>query len=124
MPLSFFTTALRSEVAITEVFPHAELLSTAEDQETYMVDGCKLTLSFWLAGGDRVSHLILGCHNAIRTGRLACADRETAMATVLQTKTAFGMVGDKLLLGRIAEQLSKRFPGVVITSTHAIVVGY
>lgn len=123
MPRALFTTAKRDSFRVADAFPDAKLLSSTEGEDQFLIGECQVTCCYRATPGDFVSRQVLGCRNAIKTGKLACADRESAMRRVAETQAVFGMVGPDDLVERLASELAAHFPGVLVTPTDAILAG-
>ena len=69
-----------------------------------------------IAGGDDVSMMILGLHNAIRTGRLhVSGDRQIALKKVSATSCVFGFVAaDEALPADTLFEIHKDLGGALI----------
>ena len=123
MPRALYTAAVRTNFLATSPLAGATRLRSSEGEDGFEVRGCRVTCRYWSAGGDTVSRQILGCANAIRTGSLACANKDAAMAQVLSAKSEIGIVGPDEAVEKIARQLATALRGVIVSPTTAEVVG-
>ena len=123
MPLAFFTSTPRAKLVIGDAFPSAEHLSSNYDEDAYAIGDCTATCRYRTAPGDFVSKQILGCHNAVRTGRLNSSDVESTLCRIAETQTVIGLIGTDELIAEIVTKLSLSFPGVVVSATEATMAG-
>jgi len=123
MPQALFTSTPRAKLAIADVFPSAQHVSSAEGEDQYAIGECSATCCYRTAPGDFVSRQVLGCHDAVRNSRLACSDIPDTLRRVTETQTVIGLVGPEALVAEIVVKLANRFPGVVVSSTEATPAG-
>jgi hypothetical protein len=123
MPKSLFTPTPRERLKIGEVFRHATCTACDEAEEQFLIGNCRITCRFRTEPGDFVSRQVLGCHNAVRTGRLYCADRELTLERIARTQAVIGMVGPDNEVDDVASALAARFAGVLVSATDAVGVG-
>ena len=105
------------------MFADAKRLSVGSAEDQYEAAGCRVTCRYRVEPGDFVSKQVLGCHDAIRTGLLACADTESAMSRVAETQTVIGIAGPDAAVENVASALASRFSGVVVGPHDAVVGG-
>lgn len=123
MPKALYTSISRTELVAADVLAGATRLPSDPGEDKFEIAGCRISCRYWTRGGDAVSHQILGCFNAIRIGRLECADKDAAMARVVAAKTEIGIVGSEEEVEKLAYALATRFSGVIISPTDARLVG-
>lgn len=123
MPRALFTSATRSELIGADVFASARRIKNTKAEDQFESGACVVTCRYWIKGGDFVSHQILGCHNAIRVGRLRCKQKKIALDRVGDTKSVVGLAGPDDEVEELARVLSSRFPGVIVTEDAAVVAG-
>jgi len=87
----------------------------------YTVAGCRVTCRHRTEPGDFVSRQVLGCHNAVRAGTLATADRDAALAAVAATVSVVGIIGPEGAAEKVAAALARRLSGAVVTESGAVV---
>ncbi len=122
MPKAIFTPVSRDRLSIAEACPSATLVASADGEDQYAVGDCRVTCRYQIEPGDFVSRQVLGCHNAIRTGQLACEHREFALMLVARAETVIGIVGPERAAEEVVAALVTRFQGVVVSESGAIVV--
>jgi hypothetical protein len=118
-----YTPASRQQLTAATVFVTAKRLPSDPQSDKFELGDCRVSCRYRTEGGDVVSLQILGCANAIRTGRLQSADKEEAVAQVLRTNAEIGIVGPDKAAERLAKDLATEFGGVIISPTHAELVG-
>ena len=123
MPRALFTSKTREELIAADPFAKSRRLKTSTAEDQFELGKCQVTCRYWREGGDFVSKQILGCHNAIRVGRLRSQQKKVALERVENTQTVIGIVGDEADVAELAGSLTKSFPGVIITEDAAIVAG-
>jgi len=122
MPKALYTSISRAELVAADVLAGATRLPSDPAEDKFEIAGCRISCRYWARGGDTVSHQILGCFNAIRIGRLECADKDAAMARVIAAKTEIGIVGSDEEVEALANVLAACFTGVLISSIDATLV--
>ena len=123
MPRALFTQKTRKELIAADPLVNALRLKTSVAEDQFELGNCQVTCRYWRKGGDFVSKQILGCHNAIRVGRLRCEKKKVALERVGNTQTVIGVIGDDAEVAELAGALAKTFSGVIITEDAAIVAG-
>src|SRR5215471_17182048 len=108
MPRALFTPTKREDLTIAADFPMATQVSRSDDEDVFEIGPCRI----WTRGGDFVSKQILGCHNAVRTGRLQCTNADLAKRQVSETQSVIGMVGPDETVFAVALALGARYGGV------------
>jgi hypothetical protein len=123
MPRTLYTSTSRAVLVAADVLAGATRLPSDPAEDKFEIAGCRMSCRYRTREGDTVSHQILGCFNAIRIGRLECADKDAAMARVIAAKTEIGIVGSDEKVEELANILATCFTGVLISSTDARLVG-
>ena len=123
MARALFTSAVRREVIAADAFMGARRLVASEGEDRFEVGSCMVTCRYWAEAGDFMSKQKLGCHNAIRVGRLRCDEKQTAMERVSGAKTVIGLVGPEGDVDALVRSLAQQHPRVIVTGHAAIVAG-
>jgi hypothetical protein len=123
MQKALYTSISRAELVAADVLAGATRLPGDPTEDKFEIGGCRISCRYWSRGGDTVSRQILGCFNAIRIGKLECADKDAAMARVSKAKPEIGIVGSDEEVEELANILATRFGGVIISPTDARLVG-
>jgi hypothetical protein len=114
-----YTPTTRTGLAIATAFPLASHVTSGDDEDVFQIGDCRISCRYWTRGGDFVSKQILGCHNAVRTGRLRCASKDAVERQVCETKSVIGIVGPDDAIRSLALALAERYSGVLVDGENA-----
>jgi hypothetical protein len=94
-------------------------VACAEGEDEYAVGRCRLTCRYRTRPGDFVSRNVLGCYNALTTGRIGCRGREAALRPIANTRTVIGLTGPDSEVAAIAAALARRLGGMLVFESGA-----